>query len=326
MIWLTWRQHRKQALFTLVGFAILAAAMIPTGLQMHHTFAHDGIAACLRKVGNADLVPGETDLCGRAMRAFTSQYTTMGTVGLLFIFLPLLVGLFWGAPLVAREIEHGTHRLVWTQGISRRRWALVKFGLVGTATIAFATLYGLGLGWWWAPLSQAAGQGRLGPGIFDVQGVTPIAYTVFAVALGIFAGTVWHKVLPAMAVTLAGFLGVRIALAILARPRYVPARTLTYPLQSALQLNMSRGDWVQAVGVRNGAGKLVAPDMTVGCPAGAQGSTGPCGTEFGAGAYNWQLYQPGSRFWLFQGIESGIFIALAALLLYLAMRRIRRIA
>jgi hypothetical protein len=54
----------------------------------------------------------------------------------------------------------------------------------------------------------------------------------------------------------------------------------------------------------------------------------PCGSGLGLGpgAYNWQLYQPGSRFWLFQGIETGIFVALAALLLYLAIRRIGRIA
>ena len=64
----------------------------------------------------------------RAEPTFSNQYNSWLSLGILFLILPVLVGLFWGAPLVAREVEHGTHRLVWTQGVSRRRWALVKFG------------------------------------------------------------------------------------------------------------------------------------------------------------------------------------------------------
>ena len=62
------------------------------------------------------------------MDQFTNQYSSMMFIGILLLLLPLLIGLFWGAPLVSREVEHGTHRLVWTQGVSRRRWAAVKFG------------------------------------------------------------------------------------------------------------------------------------------------------------------------------------------------------
>jgi hypothetical protein len=248
----------------------------------------------------------------------------------LLLILPMLVGLFWGAPLVAREVEHGTHRLVWTQGISRTHWALVKFGLVGAATLTAAVGYGLGMSWWVTPLTHAAREGRLGVIVFDLQGVAPIGYTLFAVALGIFAGTIWRRMLPAMAVTLVGFAGVRAALTILVRPRYLPARTLTSPVYgSADGLSMPHGDWIIASGVRDAAGKLVLPDGAVVCQPGAPNpSGGACGADLGIGpgAYNWQLYQPGSRFWLFQGIETGIFVALAALLLYLAIRRIRRIA
>jgi hypothetical protein len=92
---------------------------------------------------------------------------------------------------------------------------------------------------------------------------------------------------------------------------------------------MSRGDWILSSGVRDAAGKMVMPDAQVMCPPGAPGPGGvACGADLGIGpgAYNWQLYQPGSRFWAFQYIETGIFVALAALLLYLAIRRIRRIA
>lgn len=105
MIWLTWRQHRKQALFTAIGLAILAALMIPTGLTMHHMFNDSGLPGCVRAIGDAALVPNTTQACGAAFTQFNSRFRTYGTVGVLFLFLPLLVGLFWGAPLIAREVE-----------------------------------------------------------------------------------------------------------------------------------------------------------------------------------------------------------------------------
>jgi hypothetical protein len=330
MIWLTWRQHRKQLLFTGIGLALLAAFVIPTGLMMHHAFVHDGLPDCLRQIGHNRLVAREgTEVCNTALNRFSNQYGTWASVGVLFLVLPMLVGMFWGAPMVAREVEHGTHRMVWTQGVSRRHWALVKFGFAGGATLAAALIYGLGVSWWMTPLSRA-GTGRLGSFAFDMQGVVPVGYTLFAVALGIFAGTVWHRVLPAMAVTLAGFLGVRVALTLLARPRYLPAKTLAFPVQgSVVHPNETLGDWVLATGVRDANGKMVAPDTLVGCPPNAKGPGGePCGSRLGLGpgAYNWELYQPAGRFWLFQGIETGIFVVLAAVLVYLAVRRIRRIA
>jgi hypothetical protein len=329
MIWLTWRQHRKQALFTLVGFAVLAALMIPISLSMRNTFADLGLADCVRQLAQADVAPATRDTCNMAFNRFTNQYGSLNLVAVLLLILPMLVGLFWGAPLVAREVEHGTHRLVWTQGISRTHWALVKFGLVGAATVTAAVGYGLGMSWWVNPLTQTAEEGRLGVVVFDLQGVAPIGYTLFAVALGIFAGTIWRRMLPAMAVTLVGFVGVRVALTILARPHYLPARTLTLPVEGTGEPEMTRGAWILSRGVRDADGKMVLPDGGVMCSPGDNGpSGGVCGSELGLGpgAYNWTQYQPGSRFWLFQGIETGIFVVLAALLLYLAIRRIRRIA
>ncbi|SCF14551.1 ABC-2 family transporter protein [Micromonospora viridifaciens] len=328
MIWLAWRQHRKQLLFTLIGFAALAALMIPIGLSMRHTFTDLGLPDCVRQLARTDVAPTTIDSCEAGFRRFTNRYGSLNLVAVLLLVLPILVGLFWGAPLVAREVEHGTHRFAWTQGVGRTHWALVKFGLVGAVTVTLAICYGLGMSWWVSPLTQAAHEGRMGVIVFDLQGVVPIGYTLFAVALGIFAGTVWRRLLPAMAVTLVGFVGVRAALAMLARPHYQPALTLTFPVEGA-RPDMSRGDWVLSSGVRNADGTTVMADGQIVCPPGTRGPSGQaCGAELGLkpGAYNWQLYQPGDRFWLFQSIETGVFIVLALLLLYLAIRRIRRIA
>ncbi|MFE9688709.1 transporter [Micromonospora sp. NPDC005806] len=329
MIWLAWRQHRKQLLYTLIGFAALAALMIPIGLSMRHTFADLGLPDCVRELARSDVAPATAERCEGAFHQFTNRYGSLNLVAVLLLILPMLVGLFWGAPLIAREVEQGTHRFAWTQGVGRRHWALVKFGLVVAVAAVAAICYGLGMSWWVDPLTETARQGRLGFIVFDLQGVAPIGYTLFAVALGIFAGTVWRRMLPAMTVTLAGFVGVRAAVELLVRPHYQPARTLTFPVAGDGRLSLSRGDWILSSGVRNPDGKMVAPDTQIGCPPGARGpGGGACGAELGIqpGAYNWQLYQPADRFWLFQGIETGIFIALAAVLLYLAVRRIRRIA
>jgi len=330
MIWLAWRQHRKQALFTGISLVVLAALMIPSGIAMHNTYTDKGLASCVTNLGNGD-GPAFADQCHNALNQFTNQYSPWLSLGILFLILPLLVGLFWGAPLVSREVEHGTHRLVWTQGVSRRRWALVKFGLVGSVAVVVGIVYGLGMSWWVWPLTHVGEQSRFNTFFFDMAGLVPIGYTLFAVALGIFAGTVWRKVLPAMAFTLVGFALLRVLLTVLARPHYVPARSLKLaigdgdPGQSPLTL----GGWVLARGIRNAAGHMVVPNASIGCPPGA---TGPGGVECGAnlglgeGAYNWLSYQPADRYWLFQTIETGIFVALAALLMLLAVRQIRKIA
>ncbi|GAA4725299.1 ABC transporter permease subunit [Phytohabitans rumicis] len=324
MIWLTWRQYRKQGLYTLVGLAVLAAVIIPTGVAMRNAFAEKGLAAC---------IDVNTEACRQARNQFWDQYDILMLMGILFLALPVLIGLFWGAPLVAREVEHGTHRLVWTQGISRRHWARVKFGLITVAAVVAAVPYGLGLSWWLGPLNQGGEQSRLGYLFFDMQGVVPIAYTLFAVALGITAGTIWPKVVPAMGAALAGFVGLRVAVEVLARPRYQAPETLTYPITDASAEGQAEGGWILDNGIRDASGKMVARGVGVVCPSGAAGPGGapggaPCGSRLGLGpgAYNWVLYQPGDRFWLFQTIESGIFVALAAALLFFAIRRVRRIA
>ncbi len=311
MIWLTWRQHRRQALSTLIGFAALAAFVVPTGLSMRAAYDRLGLAAC-----------DHSAACDAKFDEFSNTYGALVFVSVLMLIVPLLVGLFWGAPVVAREVEQGTHRMIWTQGISRRHWALVKTGLLGGAVVVLSVAYGLGMSWWFAPLGRIDfRQNRFTQVFFDMQGVAPVGYTLFAVALGLFAGTVLPKVLPAMALTLAGFAGVRIAVAAFARPHYMSPVSATTPVTAA---PAATGDWVLSKSVRQADGTFVSSG-TVRCP-----STGDCAalTDLGLrpGAYNATVFQPADRFWLFQWAEAGIFVALAALLVWLAIRRIRRIA
>ncbi|WP_086850543.1 ABC transporter permease [Amycolatopsis kentuckyensis] len=323
MIWLVWRQHRRQALFTLAALAALAAVMVPTGLSMHAKYDSLGLGACRAVLGSASMIT-QTDAvsrCENLGHEFQQEFGGMVFIAILFVVLPVLVGVFFGAPLVAREIEQGTHRLVWTQGVTRLQWALAKFGLVGAMTAVLSVGYALGVSWWFQPLVTAS-TGRLNYLSFDVQGIVPIAYTLFALALGVFAGTYWRKVLPAMGIALVGFAAVRVAIEVLARPRYLPAENVTFAPTGGQTPNPASGNWVMDVGVRNAAGDLVLPNAQIGpCPPG-----GCADTVAGAGAQNWVQYQPGDRFWLFQGIETGIFVLLAAALVFFAVRRLRVIA
>jgi ABC-type transport system involved in multi-copper enzyme maturation permease subunit len=339
MIWLTWRQHRRQWLYTLIAIAALAAVMVPTGLSMHDDFASSGLQACLAKMGTDQLIAGNLGGCGRLSSEFSSQYSSLTFIAILFVITPVFVGIFYGAPLVAHEIEQGTHRFVWTQGVSRMRWALTKFGVIGLVALALAVVYAIGVTWWSSPLVASGDNGRLNYVSFDVQGVVPIAYTLFAVALGIFLGVYARKVLPAMGITLAGFVVVRVAIEWLARKHYLSPVSLKLPINSTQQYNQYAGDWIYSNSIVSAQGKTLLADAQLQCVNGnvqslstsagsgaIQANANPCADPAYQGAYNLQSYQPGTRFWDFQWIEAGIFIGLAALLIWFALVRLRRIS
>ncbi|HZM79552.1 MAG TPA: ABC transporter permease [Candidatus Limnocylindrales bacterium] len=315
MIWLAWRQHRKQALFGLGVVALLALIMIPSGIAIHRSFVDTGYAACLDGFGRAEFVPlAQVNGCEQARDAFRNGQDSWQIFATLLIFLPLLAGMFWGAPLVARETEAGTHHLVWTQGVTRRRWALTKFGLVGLGVLFAAVAYSLLLTWWVKPLSRATG-GGFGFLIFDLHGIVPIGYTLFALAVGILAGAVTRKVLPAMAVTLVGFVAVRALVEFAARPFFLAPKSRTFKVATTEIPNPASQDWLLSYSLHDSNG----PDSN-----GGYAFCEPSVTCPDEGWFNFHVYQPGDRFWLFQYIETGIYLALTALLLYLAIRLVRR--
>ena len=337
MIWLTWQQHRKQALFAIIGLALLAAVFIPTGLRMHRAVTDTGLSICHTLDGRPEFIdplgpidvanPGAAEACTVSANRFVDQFGGYYNLFALFVFLPLLIGMFFGAPLIAREVEHGTHRLIWTQGITRRHWALVKIALVSLSALAVAAGYTALVRWWSAPLALAdRNQGPFSVPMFDIRGVTPIGYTVFAVALGVAAGTVWRKTLAAMAATLVGYIALRIAVGAL-RPRLLPAQQRQAPVGGTVVPGGStRGDWVLAQGVYDPArGDFVRDGYAV-CPPGMvpePGSPDSC-DGLPAGAVNLEIFHPREQYWLLQTLEVGIFLALAAVLIVIAIHQVRR--
>lgn len=338
MIWLVWRQHRKQLYIALIGLALITLVLIPTGRSAHK--AIDAYTTCIGKLGHADFVAiDKAEACEGLSGTFEAGHETWAYAAILLLTLPLLIGLFWGAPLVAREVEQGTHRLVWTQGITRRRWALTKFGLIGSTVVILSAVYAVLITWWMEPLNNSVA-GRFEYIFFDQQGVVPVAYTLFAVAVGIFAGSVMPKMIAAMGTTLGVFLFVRIAVAVFVRPNIQGDLTKTAvvagPASDLLVPNPNAGNWISATEVRAPGGQVLQSGGSSYCierpdaspppdlpapPAGGGGGGGCNGWD--PQAYNQWTYQPGDRFWMFQWVEAGIYVVLAAALLYAALRRVR---
>jgi hypothetical protein len=342
MTWLVWRQHRKQLLFALAALVVLGAFFIGTGRPIHDRFERAGLPGCLPEAMEAPVVvdlaaapgvPGGVDdapaqdtpelddaalanaRCVQDARAFFDDYQNVIFVGLLLLILPMLVGMFWGAPLIAREVEHGTHRLVWTQGISRLRWATTKIGLVSTGVLVITAIYAGMLTWWITPVIQTSGQ-RFNYIFFDIHGIVVFGYVVFALALGVFAGAVTGRLLPAMATTVVGFIGVRLLVMLAARDHFLPTETRRLPELETTYSQMRNdlnGDWIVA--------SRSAVDRAE-CPVGGS----DCVRTGLERAYEVLTIHPARHFWVFQAIETTIFVVLAVGLLigtiYWTRRRI----
>ncbi len=309
MIWLTFRQQRLETLIGGAVLAIIAALLLVTGRDMGVTLQHTGAAACLAQ--HAQNAP-----CQAIESAFQGQYNALDQSVSWLNFLPPVFGILLAAPFVL-EIEQGTYRLIWTQGITRLRWATIKLGLIVAGAVAVSLTLSLLMGWWHGPLDQL--QGQFSPNSFDFEGIVPIAYTVYAVTLGLAVGTMVRRTIPAMAVTLIGFLGLRGVLEVV-RPHYLPPLVKTMAAGTSA---MQRSDWVLDQGLQDRGGHAVRYlDAVRLCGATrGQGLDAACLSH--QGIVNAITYQPASRLGLFQGIEAAIFLGLAAALLALTVWWIR---
>jgi hypothetical protein len=181
--------------------------------------------------------------------------------------------------------------------------------------VLVASLYAILLTWWVQPLARTTGSG-FDFIVFDLHGIVPIGYALFAVALGVFAGALTRKVLAGMAATLAGFVAVRAVVMFLARPYFLAPLERRFPVATASVPNPASGDWLLSHALYDKSGNLEAANGYAFCAPSPR-----CPDD---GTYNLIAYQPGSRFWLFQYLETGIYVVLAAALLYLAVRLVRR--
>jgi len=311
VIWFAWRQFRTQAAVVFGALAVLAVVVIVTGLQLRHWYDTSGIANCAA-AGDCDTVTS----------AFTAHYSWLQTLlgNVLIDFFPAVIGVFWGAPLIARELDTGSYRLVWTQSVTRTRWLAAKITIVGAASIAAVGLLSWMVTWWSTPFDNMANN-KFDPSVFSERDIAPLGYAAFAFALGVTAGLLIRRTLPAMATTLVGYIAARVVVLIWIRPHFQAPLHATGLLQApgsdsglvklpGASLAPQPGSWLVSSQILDPSGHPTNGriEVRIGDPCVA---THSCLT----GYHQTITYQPASRYWPFQWYETSLFLALAVILI-----------
>ena len=219
MTWLVWRQYRVQAAIAGALLAAFAAVLLVTGVQMASQW-HSALSAC-----TADRS------CGALANSLSLGNHAAYDLTFLSLIVPGVLGLLVGAPVVAGEVETGTSNFAWTQSVTRGRWLMAKAGWLLLAAAVWGGCVAALVTWWSGPRNALYGN-ALQPNDFDLQGIVPVAYALFGMALGIAAGALLRRTLPAIAVTLAGFIAVRVVVAEVFRAHYLTAVTAYYSVTS----------------------------------------------------------------------------------------------
>ena len=343
MTWLAWRQFRGQAVIALAVLVVFSGYLLIAGSMIRHSYNTD-VLGCLAADG-----------CSRstAEDRFLREHVALVVIpGILLLVLPGIVGVFWGAPLVAREYEAGTQRLVWTQSVTRRRWLVLKLAVVGAAALLVTAVLSLLMTWAASRFDQVLGL-RFGALLFGSRNVVPVGYAVFAVVVGAVVGLFLRRTVPAMALTLLVLAAVLFVVPLGVRPHLrapvtesiaynedvrdsvigglsirpnAPIEIDGYTVPGALMLT-SRANLVDA------SGKGVYPTDVRECLAQLPLSVsspdeGPDRLERCLIQHNLHFvvkFQPASRYWSFQWLELGGYLVLSVLLAGVAYRRISRL-
>ena len=171
------------------------------GIQLHRLYAAEIRHGCLGPSAWSAACRPLQDTFG-----FGWPHGYINQVILAMQAVPVIIGVFAGAPLLAREYTAGTVRFAWTQGIGRTRWAVATLGLLGAAVAAVACLLGLLAQWSVQPVAAQTTRfaDRWEPGVFDSTALTAATAALLAFAIGVLAGALIRRAVAAMAVTAVG--------------------------------------------------------------------------------------------------------------------------
>lgn len=309
MIWLTWRQQRVETALTAALLLLACALLLPLGLHMASVYSGSGAAACV------DHTAANGAGCGGIVNDFLHRFEHAGPIVPWLNFIPGLFGVLFAAPFVL-ELEHGTFRFSWTQGITKRRWLSVKLATIyASGLVATAGLTVL-LTWWREPLDHV--QGRMEPNVFDFEGIVPYAYALLALSLVIALGVFTRRTIVATGGGLLAFFALRISFQTWVREHYLAPIKVVWQAPAEGPTNLDRA-WQLVSGPSDARGRPLAgaERIIASCVSRPELAAGRCLSAHHI--YNVAVYQPASRFWLFQGIEAAIFAGLAAALLVAAL-------
>ena len=302
MIWLGWRQQRTETLIAAAFLALVAAILIPSGIEMAHAYTRDGLSHCLTFAKGSG-----NPACGEVIGSFEQRFNKYSSLVDWFTLLPGLIGVVLAAPY-ALELERGTFRLAWTQSITRRRWVTTKLGLASASTVAAASLLVLVLVWWRRPLVRI--DGRMDGGVFDSQGVVIFGYALFALGLALAVGAVWRRAIPAVMVSFVGYFVARIFTDVWLRQRLAPTESITWRPSGPDPSRLFHA-WIVTEGPSDKYGHLLGMGKAAVC-------AGPGCVFPGRPTYMHALFVPASKFWTLQLTEFGLFTGVALALIAFA--------
>ena len=280
MIWVSWRQHRSQAAACLALLVALAVYAIVESASMRTAFSNDALAACLaRSQGIA---------CPAGVSAFMNEFGSAVNIAFwsVCLIVPGLIGVLVGGSLIARELEFGTWRLAWSQTVPRARWLAVKLALVTGGLIVLGAAMTAVITWYRAPMDRLTG--HLIHNAYDYEGLVLTAYILCAFGFAVLAGLLIRRSIPAMVAAFIPWLAIRLVVEFLLRPHFMT------PLTARANCPPN------ACGI----GLFMVPQAT--------GRIGDLALSMNG---NLVTYQPAGRFWPFQFIEAGVFVALTAVAL-----------
>jgi ABC-2 family transporter protein len=312
LAWVTMRQRRGAVIGTSVLLGVFAVYLLIMAIAQDGAYA--AVTACH---------PAGALKCQQLAQEFSREYWGGGgrviqsggaqTVSSLLFAVPVLLGAFTGAPLLARELEHGTFRFAWTQGAGRTRWAVSTLVLPAVLLTAVTGAFTALFYWYFRPFLADGQVSEMLPLAFALLGAAFAAWTLFAYALAALLGAVFRRTLPAMAVTLVVYIALAISTATVIRPHYAAPVTMR-------GWNASSGaGWVLSSWVKTPSGRALSQgdlnNLTAHLPASVQNSPSPDAftswlTQHGYTL--WQSVQPDSRFWQFQLTEAGWLLAVSA--------------
>ncbi|MGW3497011.1 ABC transporter permease subunit [Streptomyces sp. NPDC001020] len=279
--------RRQRPLFLAAGLVLLAA----------FAWAAADRAALFESRRQSDACTPLSPACDATISRLMDAETAVQYFQYALMLLPLLVGAFVGAPLIAQELERGTHRLMLTQSFSRTRWLTAQLAVPAAVVATTAAGCSLASAWVLAAARHTTVQnvwGRWEATVYPTFGIVPVATAVLALAVGVLVGVLVRRTLPAMGITLVVCAGLT-ALTYWVRPHLLPVRTWVghggYQLKGEV--------WMLRDGVVRKDGTWLPYDQ---CPA-----PGTCrtGTVF-------EEYHSADQFWPMQGVETVLLLACAA--------------
>ncbi|HEY6792505.1 MAG TPA: hypothetical protein VI365_34860, partial [Trebonia sp.] len=316
LAWLTWRQHRTAIIAGLVLAAVVTASILYVTERIATINTECGNAACPADAASAAPLWGAFGLV--RMSAY---------LALAVMFVPLLAGVFLGAPLLAREHEQRTLLLAWSQDIRPQRWLWTKLAILGAVTAAASAVVSAAADHLAHVESIATGLDLFFVVAFLVTGMLPLAQGVAWLAVGVALGAAYRRTLPAIFTALVGYIA-----AFLLVQRVYP--TLMTPLTALVPIGGNEGSSPSAANIlviQNGSatiydasGHLVSPATVQSlCPSGdGKFLSGQCLAQHHF--MNLVSYQPGSRIPDFHLILIGGYLGLGVIAVAVVWWLVRR--